>query len=278
MTSGAKRGESKHDINFFLDPEIQEKLLEVDWPEDESAEKDVSPTDKKFRYLSKSSELEYSDFSQWLPKGSPSNSQKVELKNTSKATPYKEPPWRAYTDRHRNFEFQHYKDIRKYIEQYRMEHTYQVPYDRTETIVDFSKGGGSSAALSKELFRNSEHNHENGPAIKELILDPTGQGTCLCNRLPSNDNFNLLHLASRYKLSPGFSPHKLENNSNDSENFQKSRESSGNETLRSRSSKTVNLTPTGKLPATIFKGRPIVISNTANGVLVETKLLSDNKK
>ena len=140
--SSEEKQEIKHEFNFFIDRQLQNKLLQAD--DDLLAEKDNS--DKTIiRNNIKSGKVtktdtkvdRFGDFTGWFP------DQKLACRKLDGAKTEQKPrestfihPWRDYKrNREEGYTFKHYSDIRKYIEQYRKEHSGHNQTNR------FSSGG-----------------------------------------------------------------------------------------------------------------------------------------
>ena len=131
MTSESReeKQESSHEFNFFIDRQLQNKLLQADddlLSEKESADKSLVRNNLKSGKVTKTDVKsdKFGDFTGWFP------DQKLVCRKSDGAKPDLKPrentfihPWRDYKrNREESYVFKHYTDSRKYIEQYRNEH------------------------------------------------------------------------------------------------------------------------------------------------------------
>ena len=131
MTSESteEKQESSHEFNFFIDRQLQNKLLQADddlLAEKDTADKSVSRSNLKSGKVTKTDAKvdKFGDFTGWF------SDQKLVCRKADGAKPDQKPrestfihPWRDYKrNKEESFVFKHYSDSRKYIEQYRNEH------------------------------------------------------------------------------------------------------------------------------------------------------------
>ncbi|KAJ8300517.1 hypothetical protein KUTeg_022036, partial [Tegillarca granosa] len=114
-----EKPESSHEYNYFLDRQLQNKLLSID---DESTEPNVkfsiSTETKPSKPTSKVDEI-----TGWTPSKIALRKPEKENKVKESQTPWINPSKSTKQQIQDNFLFRHYADYREYIEQYRQEHS-----------------------------------------------------------------------------------------------------------------------------------------------------------
>ncbi|XP_021348564.1 uncharacterized protein LOC110447298 isoform X3 [Mizuhopecten yessoensis] len=120
MTADEKP-ESSHEYNFFLDRQLQNKLLDFDEQDIDSRYfQNVKLDGKSYKAQVRNEEV-----TGWIydPKN---NFRKPEKENSKQQKEFIQ-PWKDYKARQQkddSFMFRHYGDLKKYIQQYRQEHSY----------------------------------------------------------------------------------------------------------------------------------------------------------
>lgn len=153
--SDDERNESNHEFNFFLDRKIQNRLL------DQDIEIGNENDDPKVLYKSSNS------LAGWIPKTGVVL-RKNEKEKESKKSKDDPPFWREPFPKPKeiDYEFRHYLDPRKYMEQYRIYHTCQIPVR------------GPSGKLYKQYLAQynrdyNPHNREAAESLSALSKIPT---------------------------------------------------------------------------------------------------------
>ena len=145
MTSESctEKQEAKHEFNFFIDRQLQNKLLQADddlLTENDNSDKAINRNNVKSGRVTKSENKsdKFGDFTGWFP-DQKFSCRKLDGANKTEQKPKESTfihPWRDYKrNKEEGYTFKHYSDIRKYIEQYRKEHTCHNQTSR------FSSGG-----------------------------------------------------------------------------------------------------------------------------------------
>lgn len=118
--------ESTHGFNFFIDRQLQNKLLQADddlLTEKESVDNSLYRNNLKSGKITKNDTR--NDFTGWFP-DQKLVCRKLDGANKTDQKPRESTfihPWKDYKrNREESYVFKHYTDTRKYIEQYRKEH------------------------------------------------------------------------------------------------------------------------------------------------------------
>lgn len=114
-----EKPESSHEYNYFLDRQLQNKLLSIDEESTESNVKfQISTETKPSKPVNKCD-----DITGWNPSKKSLRKPEKENKVKDTPTPWINPSKSTKQQIQDNFLFRHYADYRDYIEQYRQEHS-----------------------------------------------------------------------------------------------------------------------------------------------------------
>ena len=178
MTTDEKP-ESSHEFNFFLDRQLQNKLIDLD---EELFVESYHPNGNNALTTnnSKNNARRAEEITSWNHDHSKTNFRKPEKEFSSKQKDFIQ-PWRDYNkqklQQSDNFVFKHYADIRHYIEQYREEFSNCLAY-RSPVSNDIPSG---------DVRRHLNNSHHSAP---------TPTATSITQQNSQTQNYN--HTAHNY--------------------------------------------------------------------------------
>ena len=265
-----ERNESNHEYNFFLDKEIQKKLIAYDESSEEVLNHFRTNSGLTRAYAVKC--IIKDDFCGWSAETSfrPKKPEKVVRPVQKEA-----PRWdTGRPAKEINYVFKHYRDSKDYMNQYRLEHTYNFgPLGKDGATVEIHTTRVTSNPAPQDA-KSKQH-----PPRLKSHSDSQVRPTTPNGDTPRGDN-NVLELAHKYKFAPHIlraaqvqsAERRRDNDDSDVQSTTKNRVSSASSQSRRRKSGKATALQPSKVPAippsptgTSAGKQPRKSSPTANG-------------